>query len=80
MASITIRNLDSRVVEALKKRAKNNNRSLEAELWEILSSIANDNAQSTLPSADLIALARRISAMTPDVPQSDSTETLKEDR
>lgn len=36
MANVTIRNLDDGVVEALKARAKENHRSLEAELRRIL--------------------------------------------
>ncbi len=75
MASVTIRNLDDEVVACLKERAKANNRSLEAELREILA-----RSVGTMTREGLIALARRIAAMTPDVPQTDSTELLREDR
>ncbi len=75
MASVTIRNLDDEVVARLKERAKANNRSLEAELREILA-----RSVGAMTSEELIALAKRIAAMTPDVPQTDSTELLREDR
>jgi len=75
MASVTIRNLDDEVVARLKDRAKANKRSLEAELREIL-------ARSTglMTGEELIALAKRIAAQTPDVPQTDSAELIREDR
>lgn len=72
MASLTIRNLDDRVIATLKYQAKANNRSLEAEVREILK---RDAART-----DLIARAERIAAMTPDVPQTDSTTLIREDR
>ena len=75
MASVTIRNLDDEVVARLKERAKANNRSLEAELREILA-----RSVGTMTREELIALAKRIAAMTPDVPQTDSVELLREDR
>jgi plasmid stability protein len=75
MASVTIRNLDDEVVARLKERAKANNRSLEAELREILT-----RSTGTMTREELIALAKRIAAMTPDVPQTDSVELLREDR
>ncbi len=80
MANITIRNLDDGVVKRLKQQAKRHNRSLEAELREVLTAIANGSNGGTSSSVDLVTLARRISAMTPNVPQSDSTELLREDR
>ena len=76
MANLTIRNIDDEVVEALKARAKHNNRSLEAELRQILS----DSVPRHLSGAQLRAIAERIAAMTPDVPQSDSTLLIREDR
>lgn len=75
MASVTIRNLDDEVVKTLKQRAKTANRSLEAELRQILSDAVDPNAP-----VDLRALAEQIAAMTPDVPQTDSVELLREDR
>ena len=75
MANVTIRNLEDEVVERLKARAKTHNRSLEAELREILTTAARPAR-----GADLRALAERIAAMDLDVPQTDSVELLREDR
>lgn len=73
MASVTIRNLDDDVVAKLKLRAKAHNRSLEAELRVIL-----DDAARGKSKQDFRALADRIAAMTPDVPQTDSVDLLRE--
>ena len=75
MANVTIRNLDDAVVERLKERAKANHRSLEAELREILTRSAG-----SMTREELIAFAKRIAAKTPDVPQTDSAELIREDR
>ncbi len=75
MASVTIRNLDDEVVARLKARAKANKRSLEAELREILTRSAG-----AMTGEEFRQLAARISAMTPDVPQTDSTLPIREDR
>ncbi len=75
MANLTIRNLDDKVVERLKKKAKDNGRSLEAELRVLLKQAANRKSPE-----ELLAIADRIAAMTPDVPQTDSAELLREDR
>jgi len=76
MANLTIRNLDDHVVERLKKKAKDNGRSLEAELRELLKQAANRKSPE-----ELLAIADRIAAMTPaGVKQTDSAELLREDR
>lgn len=75
MANLTIRNVDNEIVAQLKRQAKANNRSLEAELREILARAATGDLR-----VDLGALAERIAAMTHDRPQTDSTELLREDR
>ncbi len=75
MANLTIRNVDDHVVERLKKKAKDNGRSLEAELRELLKQAAKRKSPE-----ELLAIADRIAAMTPDVPQTDSAELLREDR
>ncbi|MAE43817.1 MAG: hypothetical protein CMF63_02290 [Magnetovibrio sp.] len=75
MANLTIRNLDNETVEILKSRAKDHNRSLEAELRQILIDTARP-----LAGVELRQLARRIAMMTPDVSQTDSSELLREDR
>ncbi len=76
MANLTIRNVDDHVVERLKKRAKDNGRSLEAELRELLKQAAKRKSPE-----ELLAIADRIAAMTPEgVKQTDSAELLREDR
>ena len=76
MATVTIRNLDDRVVEKLKARAKENRRSLEAELREILSNqiTGRERMKRFRVKAD------RIARMTPKVPQTDSALLIREDR
>jgi len=54
MAAITIRSLPDEVVEALKKRAKRNSRSMEAEVRELLTRVVSSEA----PSSGLEAHAR----------------------
>ena len=75
MANITIRNLDDEVVERLKVQAKAHRRSLEAELRMIL-----ERAALTADRKAFVQQARRIAAMTPEVPQTDSTLLIREDR
>lgn len=75
MANLTIRNLDADVVLKLKARADSNNRSLEAELRDVLAQIAD-----TPTPRQFKALAERIAAMTPPGPQSDSADLIREDR
>jgi len=76
MATRTLRTLDDRVVEQLKERARDNERSLEAEVRALLSQAAER------PSAKkLRELADRVAAMTPEgVEQTDSTEIIREFR
>jgi plasmid stability protein len=75
MANVTIRNVDDDVIAKLKDQAKAHKRSLEAELRVILARAAQGDG-----GVDLRALAERIAAMTPDVPQTDSVDLLHEDR
>jgi plasmid stability protein len=77
MANLTIRNVDDDIVEALKSRAKSNNRSLESEIRQIL---VDQARRPSWRGAELLERAKRIAAMTPDVPQTDSVELLREDR
>lgn len=77
MATVTIRNLEEKVVEILKKQAKDHNRSLEAELRHLLSEIA----EQRIKRQAFIKEAARIRRMTSkDRLQSDSVELLREDR
>lgn len=76
MATVTIRNLADGTLQGLKARARKNNRSLEAELRELLDeTIRRDRAMKRF-----LATADRIAAMTPAVPQTDSTLLVREDR
>jgi plasmid stability protein len=76
MATVTIRDLDEKIVAKLKARAKSNHRSLEAELRELLSGIVREQERRQR----FLAKADRIAAMTPKVTQTDSAELLREDR
>jgi antitoxin FitA len=75
MATLTIRNLEDEVVEALKARARRHHRSLESEIRELLRDAAVGASRESLRD-----LADRIAALTPDVPQTDSTELVRADR
>lgn len=76
MATVVIRNLEDKTVRRLKAKAKQQGRSLEAELREILQNEARrqERMQRFLAEAD------RIAAMTPAVPQTDSALLIREDR
>lgn len=76
MATLTIRNVEDAVVDALKQNAAANRRSLEAEVRRILA----DHIKVQQSGQELRSLAERIAAMTPDVPQTDSAELLREER
>ena len=76
MATLTVRNLDDAIMAKLKARAKINNRSMEAEVRQILGLAATGPTTETL-----IARADTIAAMTPDhAPQTDSVDLLRKDR
>lgn len=74
MGQVNIRNLDDRVIAALKAKAELHGHSLEQELRSILSKAARPNAQ------ERIALADRIRILTPRRRQTDSTRMIREDR
>jgi plasmid stability protein len=76
MAKLTVRNVDDAVVTRLKYLAEVHDRSLEAEIRQIL----KDAARAPTPR-ELKVIAERITAMTPpDRPQTDSTELIRADR
>ena len=75
MTTITIHNLDDEIIARLKERAARHNRSLESEVRQILTDIIK-----APPRNELVELAKRIRDMTPDVPQTDSTKLIREDR
>jgi plasmid stability protein len=75
MAQVLVRNLDERVVAALKQKAQLHGRSLEQELRLILSDAAKFSPQ------ERVAVADRVRAMTPaSARQIDSTDIIREDR
>lgn len=74
MAQVIVRNLPDEVVARLKARAAAHRRSLEQELRQILSEAARPSR------AEILADLDRIRAMTPKVPQTDSTELIREER
>ncbi len=75
MTTLTIRNVDAAQVEELRRRAARHNRSLEAELRQL---IADAVARPT--PDELLAWADRLAAMTPNVPQTDSTAIVRQMR
>lgn len=78
MGTLTIRNMDDTMIDDLKAEARQHNRSLEAEARHILS---RHRALRSRPTVEeLLALADKVAAMTPKVPQTDSVELLRESR
>ncbi len=76
MGTVTVRNLDDKVIKRFKARAKARRRSLAAELRDLLS-----QASQQPLIVDALAEADRIAAMTPKgVTQTDSVMLLREDR
>ena len=76
MGNVTIRNLDDRVIDALKAQAKANQRSLEAELRYVLSQEVNHRLRMAAFRERTAELTRE----TVDVPQTDSVDLLRQDR
>jgi plasmid stability protein len=79
MSEITVRNLDESVVERLESRARNNCRSLQAELKLILEHAIRP-ASARLSRAAYRASADEVRAAQGDQPQTDSAALLAEDR
>jgi plasmid stability protein len=75
MATALVRDLDDAVYERLKARAAGNNRSLEAELREILVSASKQVDMATARAA-AEAMQRRLEGR----PHGDSGEILAEER
>jgi plasmid stability protein len=75
MASALIRELDAQVYERLKARAAGNNRSLEAELRDILVA-ASKQVSDAEARAEAAEMRRRLAGRV----HSDSAELIREDR
>ena len=75
METITARNLDDDVIARLKERARDNDRSLEAEVHGLLTEVFKQPSKKKF-----IELANPIFAMTPKgVEQTDSALLIRED-
>lgn len=77
MGQVLIRQLDSVVIDAYRDAAKRSGRSLEAELRDV---VVRMRPRSPEQIADLQEVARKIRAMTPNVPQTPSEVLVREDR
>jgi antitoxin FitA len=76
MATVTIRNLDDTTVDRLKTKAREHNRSLEAEIRLLLTEAAARPSRRSF-----LDLSDRIAAMTPkNIAQTDSVDLIREDR
>ena len=78
MATINVRRLDEDVVRRLKRRAADNNRSLESEARHILERAAEDVDVRKLK--DFRALSQRLRKQQDPVPQTPSQILIREDR
>ena len=76
MGTVTIRNLDDWVIDALKAQAKANQRSLEAELRFLLTQHVNRRRRI----GQFRERTARIADATSNVPQTDSAELIRQDR
>ena len=75
MAQVLVRNLDERVVTALRRKAELRGHSLEHELRLALTAAAR------LTPEERRALAQRVRSLTPaNVKQTDSAELIRQDR
>jgi antitoxin FitA len=77
MGQLIVRNLDDRIIDALKTRAARQQRSLEAELRVILERAA---AERVIDIAEARARAEQISRSLEGRSHSDSTALIREDR
>jgi plasmid stability protein len=81
MTDVLIRGVSDEVLERLKRRAAANNRSLQGELKEILTTSAR---REPLPEVDAVELARRvkekIAARHGGPFETDSADLIRDDR
>jgi plasmid stability protein len=76
MTDILVRNVERKVLEQLKQRARSNGRSLQQELREIVRQAAGYGTLDALALAD--RTRREIARRFPE--QTDSVELIREDR
>jgi plasmid stability protein len=77
MGQVLIRNLDEETIAAYRESAARHDRSLEAELRDVLRRFRPVTAARRREAQDRMAGIR---AMTPDVPQTPSEMLVREDR
>jgi antitoxin FitA len=75
LASLTIRNVDNKLVSKLKLRAARNGRSMEAELRDMLQRMLDAE-----PSEDFWTLAAKVREMTADRRLTPSEDLVREGR
>ena len=78
MATVNIRQLDEKVVQRLKRRASDNNRSLESEARHILEEAVQDGMHEKRRA--FLALAERLRRLSEAQPQTPSHLLIREDR
>ena len=76
MGTLTIRNLDDRVIDHLKAQARENERSLEGEIRHMLT----ERADRRLRLATFLERTRELASATAGTSQTDSAILLREDR
>ena len=76
MGTLTIRNLDDRVIDRLKAQAKANQRSLEGEVRHLLSEQVDRRSRM----AGFRQRTQQLASMTAGTPQTDSATLLRVDR
>lgn len=78
MATVNVRRLDEEVVARLKRRASDNNRSLESEVRHLLERAVEDDRHAKRHAFQ--ELASRLRARTEGAPQTPSEVLIREDR
>jgi len=77
VATITIPDLDDRVVDKIKDLAEEHNHSVESEIKDVL----QQAVEALVHDRSLVEIADAIAALTPkDLPQTDAAILLREDR
>ena len=76
MGTLTIRNLDDRVIDRLKAQARQNERSLEGEVRYMLT----ERTDRQLRIAEFRERTRELASRTADTSQTDSAVLLRADR
>jgi plasmid stability protein len=74
MGQLLVRQLDDRLINALKERAAKNGRSVEAEHRAILEEVLDRDRR------EFIELARQLRESLAGIPQTDSADLIREER